>query len=102
MQRHAVPNDNEKKAWPKASRNTVLLTLEKSGLSRKSTPRHAPGSMHDAPTSTISRINRVGMSRLDTFSMPLRMPCTTTKWVIRMNATAQNAGITGLWVKSLK
>ena len=102
VHRHAVPSDSEKKAWPRASRNTSRFIFEKSGLSRKSTPCHAPGNMHEAMTMMMSRMNSVGMSRLETFSMPLRTPFTTTRCVSTMNATVHTAGMIGSVVNSLK
>lgn len=58
--------------------------------------------MHEAMTMMMSRMNSVGMSRLDTFSMPLRTPFTTTRCVSTMNATVHTTGISGSVVNSLK
>ena len=49
---------------------------------------------------TMSNTKSVGMSRFDTFSMPLRTPCTTTEWVSSRNAKVQMTGFTGLVLNS--
>ena len=56
---------------------------------------NAPGSEHEATTMTIKSTNSVGISIFAAFSMPLRTPRVTTKWVIRTKAMAQRTGFSG-------
>ncbi len=102
MQRHAVPSEREKKAWPRESSSMLRVTLEKSGLNRNSTPLPAPGRAQEATTMTSNRMKRMGMSVLLNFSMPLRTPRMTTRWVMTMNTRVHTSGSSGSEENDLK
>ena len=90
-----MPSESEKKACPRASSMTLLLTFEKSGCSRNRTPSEAPGSIHDATTMTTRSSSRSGIRIFAARSMPPFTPRTTTRWVSTTKATAQRQGFKG-------
>ncbi len=75
------PIDKEKNACPKAAMTVCPVSLEKSGLNKKSMPSLAPDSnMERMAMAIIISINS-GIMILEYFSMPFFTPNTTTKAV---------------------
>src|SRR3989339_814899 len=74
-----IPRLNEKKACPRAASIVSPVIFEKSGYKRNLTPSLAPSRVRDLIASNKTRINSIGISILEYFSIPFFTPATTIR-----------------------
>ena len=94
-----MPTLSEKNACPIAASSTLPSTLPRSGFSRNSRPRSAPGSNMAQTARMSSRMNRAGIITLDERSIPFSTPRTTMKCVRSRKTMVHTTGSQGLLTK---
>ena len=90
-----IPIERVKNACPIALSHTSVVTFEKSGLKRNSSPLEAFGSDMEHIASTISKIKSIGIVIFEPRSIPFCTPNNTIPVVITMKAMSESVGFTG-------